>query len=76
MAVEDVDPRVLCQGPLGAVTVCSACGQVHLLLGYVTLRLEPDAFRELTGMLAVALQRLPAPLSSEQALQVPQAALH
>jgi len=54
-------PRLLGSGPLGAVSQCTECGQIHLTLAYLTLRLQPDAFRELTGMMAMALQQLPSP---------------
>lgn len=59
--------RVLSAGPLGGVSQCADCGQIHLTLAYLTLRLQPEAFRELTGMLALALQQLSAPVSAAPA---------
>lgn len=42
----------------GHVTVCPDCGQVHLSLPALTLRLDTEVFRQLAGMLRVAQQRL------------------
>lgn len=56
------DARLLSSGALGNVSQCRDCGQIHLTLSYLTLRLQPDGFRELTGMLALALQQVPAPV--------------
>lgn len=47
---------VACNG-IGAVTMCP-CGAITLALQYVSLRLEPAAFRELQGLLALAQHRL------------------
>jgi hypothetical protein len=43
---------------VGSVSVCPACGQVHLVLEYLTLRFEADAFRELVGLLNAAQRSL------------------
>ena len=43
-----------------AVEECD-CGAVHLTIGYVTLRLDPCAYREVVAMMNDALERLPAP---------------
>lgn len=51
------EPTLLCSGPAGTVTCCS-CGNVHVNLQYLTLRFEPEAFRELAGLLALAQHRL------------------
>ena len=37
------------------------CGAVHLTIGYVTLRLDPCAYREVVAMMDDALRRLPLP---------------
>ncbi|HTR62153.1 MAG TPA: hypothetical protein VMH37_10655 [Candidatus Binataceae bacterium] len=37
------------------------CGAVHLTVGYVTMRLDPCAFREVVAMMNDALGRLPVP---------------
>ena len=37
------------------------CGAVHLTVGYVTLRLDPCAYREVVAVMDDALRRLPAP---------------
>lgn len=63
--------RLLGSGPLGAVSQCSECGQIHLTLAYLTLRLQPDAFRELTGMMAMALQQLTPPVAPQPHNNVP-----
>lgn len=52
------EPRLLCSSAVGTVSQCAGCGQVHVSLSYLTVRLEPDAFQELTAMLAMALQDL------------------
>lgn len=44
----------LAHSSVGAVSVCPACGVVHVALKYLSLRLELDAFRELAHMLACA----------------------
>ena len=43
---------------VGQVTLCSACGQVHLGLSNVALRFSPEAFRALAELLATAQFRL------------------
>ena len=35
------------------------CGALHLTIGYVTLRLDPRAFREMARAILEALDRLP-----------------
>ena len=47
----------IARGEVGAVSVCP-CGVVTLTLQYLSLRLEPGAFRELQGLLSHAQQRL------------------
>lgn len=55
---EDHGPGLrLAQCDVGAVSVC-ACGVITLTLQYLSLRLEPDAFRSLAQMLAQAQARL------------------
>jgi hypothetical protein len=39
----------------GSVVLCR-CGNLHLNLDYLTLRFEPQAFRELAGLLHGAQQ--------------------
>ena len=39
------------------------CGAIHLTIGYVTMRLEPCAYREVAALMTEALDRLPAPMS-------------
>ncbi|MBI1891451.1 MAG: hypothetical protein HYS18_12445 [Burkholderiales bacterium] len=48
----------LAASPLGTVSICPACGVVHLSLQYVSMRFEPEAFRALTHMLAMAQARI------------------
>jgi len=43
---------------VGAVIACPDCGHLHVVLEYLTLRFEPEAFRELTSLLANAQQSL------------------
>lgn len=52
--------RWIARGPVGGVATCGCCGNVHLSLEYLTLRLEPAAFRELVAMLALARARMDA----------------
>jgi len=53
-------PRLLSHGSVGHVALCG-CGHLHLSLKYLTLRFEPEAFRELTALLAFAQRSLDAP---------------
>lgn len=64
---------LLARNRVGAVAACPECGHLQLVLEYLTLRFEPEAFRELASLLAGAQQRLdrgraageePAPLSA------------
>ena len=48
------DPQPVTRSAIGMVGVCSGCGSVHLTLQYMTLRLQPDAFRALVQMSAEA----------------------
>jgi hypothetical protein len=50
-------PRLVSHGSIGHVTLCG-CGHLHLTLQHLTLRFEPDAFRELASLLALAQRRL------------------
>jgi len=50
-------PRLVSQGSIGHVTLCG-CGRLHLTLQYLTLRFEPDAFRDLASLLLFAQRRL------------------
>jgi hypothetical protein len=51
--------EILSSSAVGAVALCG-CGHLHLNLQYITLRLEPAAFRELAVMLTAAQRRLDA----------------
>ena len=44
---------------MGAVMLCR-CGNLHLNLDFMTLRFEPQAFRELAAMLHGAQRRIDA----------------
>jgi hypothetical protein len=35
------------------------CGAIHLTIGYITLRLDPCAFREMAAAVIEALEQLP-----------------
>jgi len=50
-------PRLLSHSAIGQVSQCG-CGHLHLTLQYLTLRFEPEAFRELAALLAFAQRRL------------------
>lgn len=52
-------PRLLAHGSVGQVGLCG-CGHLHLNLQYLTLRFEPDAFRELAALVMFAQRRLDA----------------
>lgn len=51
------DAEVLARADVGSVSVC-ACGVITLTLQYISLRLEPGAFRELQCLLVAAQRRL------------------
>lgn len=48
----------LAKSPVGQVTVCMDCKQVHLTLQYLTVRFEPETFRMLAAMVTEAQQCL------------------
>jgi hypothetical protein len=50
--------QLVAHSKVGSVSACPGCGQVHLVLEYLTLRFEADAFRELAGLLAAAQRSL------------------
>jgi hypothetical protein len=50
-------PRLISHASIGQVAQCN-CGHLHLTLQYLTLRFEPDAFRELAALLEFAQRRL------------------
>jgi len=54
---DDATPRVLSRTSVGHVALCG-CGHLHLTLQYLTLRFEPEAFRELAALLQFAQRRL------------------
>ena len=54
---DGASPRVLSHGSVGHVAQCG-CGHLHLTLQYLTLRFEPEAFRELAALLAFAQRQL------------------
>lgn len=49
---------VIARSSVGAVTQCPCCGVLTLTLQYISLRLEPPAFRDLQRLLAFAQSRL------------------
>ncbi len=51
--------HVLSRSDMGAVVLCR-CGNLHLNLEFMTLRFEPQAFRELAAMLHGAQRRIDA----------------
>ena len=53
----DAAPRLISHGSVGHVALCG-CGHLHLTLQYLTLRFEPEAFRELAALLMFAQRRL------------------
>ena len=50
--------QLLTRSAVGHVAACAACGNVHLTLEYVTVRLQPGAFRELATMVQEARRLL------------------
>ena len=56
--------QVISRSAVGAVALCS-CGHLHVNLEYLTLRFEPEAFRELVDMLLSAQGRLDAALPAD-----------
>jgi len=51
--------RLIARSAMGHVVQCG-CGHLHLNLQVLTLRFEPDAFRELAALLVFAQRRLDA----------------
>jgi hypothetical protein len=48
----------LASSPVGHVTMCANCGQVHLTLQYMTVRLELGVFKMVATMIGDAQQRM------------------
>jgi hypothetical protein len=48
----------LARGPVAALEICTGCSCVHLILGTVTVRLEPEAAASLWKTLGQGLERL------------------
>ena len=72
------DAVTIARAQVGSVSVC-ACGVITLTLQYISLRLEPGAFRELHSLLGAAQRRLddePAHAAAHQACGVDVASLH
>lgn len=72
------DAVTIARAEVGSVSVC-ACGIVTLTLQYISLRLEPGAFRELQGLLHSAQRQLdggPAHAAAFDARGADVAALH
>lgn len=68
----------MARAEVGAVSVC-ACGVITLTLQYISLRLEPGAFRELQGLLNLAQHRLdgdPAHAGAHDARDAGTSSLH
>lgn len=57
---ETCQAQVLAQSEVGHVLACPDCGQIHLQLKFLTLRLDPEAFRTLLGMMGYAQSLLTA----------------
>ena len=57
MASRECHRETLAESPVGSVDLCS-CGSVHLCVGPVSLRIDPQAFLELGRMVDVARERL------------------
>ena len=51
------DAVTIASADVGSVSVC-ACGVITLTLQYISLRLEPGAFRELQGLLQFSHRKL------------------
>lgn len=59
-------------GPVGHVTLCADCGQVHLTMHYMTVRFELEAFRTFAAMIGEAQQRIDC--AAIASISAPQAA--
>jgi len=49
---------LLSQSDVGHVSICAGCGQVHVSLQFITLRLEPEAFRAMGNLLTEGQLRM------------------
>jgi len=49
---------LIARNALGSVTACADCGNLQLTLQCLSVRLEPEAFRELAALVACAQQRI------------------
>jgi hypothetical protein len=60
---DDCPRTPIAASEVGAVTACPGCGVVHLQLEYLTLRFEPEAFRDLARLVNQAQRRIDPPAS-------------
>lgn len=58
--------ELLSQDRCYQVTRCS-CGAVHVTIGPITMRLEPEAYHSLLAVLLAARQHLPFPSTPQHA---------
>lgn len=49
---------VIAEGPYGSVAICRCCEIVHVTVGALTLRVEPQVLFSIWGTLGEAVQRL------------------
>jgi hypothetical protein len=61
---DECSALLIAQSGMGHVAACAGCGNVHLTMEYLTVRLRPAAFRELAAMLAQAQHRIETILSA------------
>lgn len=55
---QDCRSKLLATGDIGHVTTCPDCGQVHLVLQYITLRFDTQTFRMLADLINHAQYRM------------------
>lgn len=57
---QECTSMVVSRSGMGHVAVCAGCGNVHLTMEYLTVRLQPGAFLELVGMVGDAHRKIAA----------------
>lgn len=76
MSHKDCRCEHVASSPVGHVSLCPGCGQVHLTMQYMTVRFERGAFRALAAMIGEAQQRMDCATSEASSLPVASATSH
>lgn len=70
---DECSSLLIAHSSVGHVAACPGCGNVHVTMEYLTVRLRPAAFRELAGMLVEAQRRIETtlPMQNDRTAEMP-----